>query len=447
MEDLVERLASLPPALIYLVAAGLLALETGSLIGLTVPAGATLLLVGFLAFEGRLDLGVALVAMITAAAAGDSLAFRAGRRYGPRLRASGLGRRVGEARWRRADELIARHGGRAMMIVRWVAFARTLAPRLAGGSGMPYRCFLPWNLAGVAGWTTTWILAGYAAGESYRRLSAALGQATGAVVVLLAAVAVVALIGRWLGRHHDPVRALAVRVATVPPLRRLRRRYGTALGTLSARVGDGWALVVLNLAAGLTLLFALGLALGWLVAATVAASGLSGLDTLVAQWLAARRTGGAAVAAGWIAGLAHGWPLIVAVAVVAWVRGRHHRPPRHDLMGLLGSAGAFVPLLMLVLVAASTQEPAVHHTLLTAGLGLLAWLVAGGRRWPVAVAIWTVTAAAGLTVVGARLYLGATTVSGTATGVLLGAMWAAVFMVAWATREAQKRRAEREVLV
>lgn len=446
MEGLVEGLAALPAGLIYLVAAGLLMLETASLAGLTVPAGAILLLVGFLAFEGRLHPGVALVAMITAAAAGDSLAFRAGRKYGPRLRASGLGRRVGARRWQRADELIARHGGRAMMIVRWVAFARTLAPRLAGSSGMPYRRFLPWNLAGVAGWTSTWVLAGYAAGESYRRLSAVLGQATGAVVVLLAAVVALALIGRWLGRHHDPARALAVRAGSLPPLRRLRRRYGTALGALSARIGDGWALVVLNLAAGLALLFALGLALGWLVAATVAASGLSGLDTLVAQWLAARRTDGVADAAALVAGLARGWPLIVAVAAVAWVRGRHHRPPRHDLMGLLGSLGAFVPLVMLALVAQSTQVPAVHHTLLTAGLGLLAWLVAGGRRWPVAVAIWTVTAVAGLTLIGARLYLGASTVSGTVTGVLLGAMWAAVFMVAWATRESQKRTAEREAL-
>ncbi|MFI5838330.1 DedA family protein [Catenuloplanes sp. NPDC051500] len=200
MEGLVDRLASLPPGLIYLVAAALLVLETGSLIGLTVPAEATLLLVGFLAFEGRLELGAALVAMITAAAAGDSLAFRAGRKYGPRLRASGLGRRVGEDRWRRADELIVRHGGAAMMLARWLAFVRTLAPRLAGSSGMRYRRFLPWNLAGVASWAGASILAGYAAGESYRRMSAVLGQATGVVLALIAAVVALTVIGRRLAR-------------------------------------------------------------------------------------------------------------------------------------------------------------------------------------------------------------------------------------------------------
>ncbi|GAB7047265.1 DedA family protein [Catenuloplanes indicus JCM 9534] len=196
MEGLVEQLTGLPSTLIYLVAAGLVLLETASLIGLTVPAEATLLLVGFLAFQGRLHLGVALVVMITAAATGDSLAFRSGRRYGPRLRASALGRRVGAARWARADALMTRYGARAMLPVRWVAFVRTLAPRLAGSSGVPYRRFLPWNLAGVASWVGVSIVAGYLAGESYRRMSVVLGGATGAVLVLIGIAVALVLIVR-----------------------------------------------------------------------------------------------------------------------------------------------------------------------------------------------------------------------------------------------------------
>ncbi|MDP9792068.1 membrane protein DedA with SNARE-associated domain [Catenuloplanes nepalensis] len=202
MEALVEQLASLPPTLIYLVAAGLVLLETASLIGLTVPAEATLLLVGFLASQGRLHLGAALVVMITAAGVGDSLAFRSGRRYGPRLRASALGRRVGAARWARADALMTRHGARAMLPVRWVAFVRTLAPRLAGSSGLPYRRFLPWNLAGVVSWVGASILAGHLAGESYRRMSAVLGGATGAVLAVAGIVVATLLTVRALRRRR-----------------------------------------------------------------------------------------------------------------------------------------------------------------------------------------------------------------------------------------------------
>ncbi|MDR7278059.1 membrane protein DedA with SNARE-associated domain [Catenuloplanes atrovinosus] len=203
MDGLVEPLAGLPATLVYLAAAGLVMVETASLIGLLLPAEATLLLVGFLAAQGRLHLGVALVSMITAAAVGDSLAFRAGRRYGPRLRATGPGRRVGAARWERADALMARYGGRAMLVARWVAFVRTLAPRLAGAGGLPYRRFLPWNLAGVAGWVGASVLAGYLAGESYRRMSAVLGGATGALLVLAVIAVALTPAGRALRRRRE----------------------------------------------------------------------------------------------------------------------------------------------------------------------------------------------------------------------------------------------------
>ena len=80
----------LPTLWIYLVAALIVAGETAVIFGLLVPGEATLLLVGFLTYNGTLRLGPALLAMIVAAVLGDGLAFRAGRRYGSRLRA-GLG--------------------------------------------------------------------------------------------------------------------------------------------------------------------------------------------------------------------------------------------------------------------------------------------------------------------------------------------------------------------
>ncbi|MEV4767612.1 DedA family protein, partial [Micromonospora chokoriensis] len=87
MHDLLTWVQSLPTLWIYLVAALIVAGETAVIFGLLVPGEATLLLVGFLTYNGTLRLGPALLAMIVAAVAGDGLAFRAGRRYGPRLRA------------------------------------------------------------------------------------------------------------------------------------------------------------------------------------------------------------------------------------------------------------------------------------------------------------------------------------------------------------------------
>ncbi|MFI6129237.1 DedA family protein [Micromonospora sp. NPDC051141] len=442
MPDLLNWLQELPPLLIYLVAAMIVAGETAVIVGLLVPGEATLLLVGFLAYAGTLRLAPALAVMVAAAVMGDTLAYRAGRRHGPRLRASGLGARIGPHRWRRAEELLDRLGGRGMMAARWVAFARTLAPRLAGGGGMPYRRFAPWNLAGVVSWVGASVLAGYLAGESYRRVSDLLGRATGAVLVLLLCLLGVVLAGRWLGRNPDPARALAARAAALPPLRWLRTRYGVVFLLLGMRVGPVGAWLV-NLAFGLALLFAAGLAVATLLAAVVRHSGLGVLDGLVGDWFAARRTPGVADAALAVVSVLRGWVLITAVALVAAVVARRHRPWRADLLGVVGTVGAAVPLVLLVGVVDLTG-PGVpdrvrdlfpgQNAVVTASFGTLAWLLSRGARWPVGVAVWTVASAGVVAVTGARLYLGWSTPSSTASSVLLGVAWTAVFVIAWSTR-------------
>ncbi|MET7809068.1 DedA family protein [Micromonospora chersina] len=443
MPDLLNWLQGLPPLLIYLVAATIVAGETAVIFGLLVPGEATLLLVGFLAYAGTLRIIPALLAMTAAAVIGDTLAFRAGRRYGPKLRASGLGARIGPHRWRRADSLLDRLGGRGVLAARWVAFARTLAPRLAGAAGLPYRRFAPWNAAGVASWVGASVLAGYAAGESYERVSRLLGRATGAVLVLLVCLVGVVLAGRWLGRNPDPVRALAARAAALPPLRWLRARYGVLFFLVAMRFGPAGTLLI-NLGAGLLLLFAAGLAVAAVLEAVVRHSGLGVLDGLIADWFAARRTPGVVDPALAAVSVLRGWVLIAAVALVAAVVAWRNRPWRADLLSVLGTVGAFVPLVVLVAVAGLTGRGGpdgvpdllpTQNAVVTASFGTLAWLLSRGARWPVAVAVWTGALAGVVTVTGARLYLGWSTASGTATSVLLGAAWVTVFVVAWATRD------------
>ncbi|KAB1908263.1 DedA family protein [Micromonospora sp. AMSO31t] len=443
MPDLLNWLQELPPLLIYLVAATIVAGETAVIFGLLVPGEATLLLVGFLAYAGTLRIIPALLAMTAAAVIGDTLAYRAGRRYGPKLRASGLGARIGPQRWRRADSLLDRLGGRGVLAARWVAFARTLAPRLAGAAGLPYRRFAPWNLAGVVSWVGASVLVGYAAGESYERVSRFLGRATGAVLVLLLCLIGVVLAGRWLGRNPDPARALAARAAALPPLRWVRARYGVLFFLLAMRFGPAGTLLI-NLAAGLLLLFAAGLAVAAVLEAVVRHSGLGVLDGLVADWFAARRTPGVADTALAAVSVLRGWVLIAAVALVAAAVAWRSRPWRADLLSVLGTVGAFVPLVVLVVVAGLTGPggpdgapdlPPTQNAVVTASFGTLAWLLSRGARWPVAVAVWTGALAGVVAVTGARLYLGWSTASGTATSVLLGAAWVTVFVVAWGTRD------------
>jgi undecaprenyl-diphosphatase len=446
VQAVLTLLQQLPPVLVYLTAALIVAGETAVILGLLVPGEGTLLLVGVLSYTGTLRLVPAMVIMITAAVLGDALAFRSGRRHGPRVRASRWGVRVGEARWGKADAMLSRLGGRGVFAARWVAFARTLVPRLAGSAGMPYRRFAPWNLAGVVTWVGGSVLVGYLAGTSYAKVSQYLNQATGAVLVLLVLIVVIVLVGRWLGRNPDPVRALLVRARALPPVRWLLSRYGALFSALSMQIGPAWALLI-NLGTALALLFAIGLALARLLGAVVSQSGLSLVDHVLAAWLTQQRTAGMVDVALGAIGVLRGPFLIIVVGLVAGVLGWRTRAWRGDLVSVVGSVGAFVPLVVLALVADVSQPderasaghpPATlfpsQIAVATASLCTLAWLLARRTRWPVAVAAWTGAAVGVVTVCGARLYVGWTSVSETVASVLLGGLWTAVFMVAWATR-------------
>lgn len=448
MYELLSRLGELPAVVIYILAAILVAGETAVIFGLVAPAEATLLLVGFLAYAGTLRLGPAIVVMIAAALLGDALAFRAGRRYGPRLRAGKWGQRVGDERWAKADSLLDRRGGRAIFIARWLAFVRTLMPRLAGAGGMPYRRFAPWNAAGVITWVGGSVVVGYLAGTSYETVSRYLGKATGAVLVLLLTIVVIVLVGRWLGRNPDPARALVARAAALPPARWLTQRYGVLFFLLSMHIGAGWALL-LNIGAGIALLFVVGLGLAWVMTTVVRTSGLSVVDDNIAAWFAERRTDHVVDLAVGTIGTLRGSFLIGAVGLAALVIGWRTRSRRRmDLVSVVGTVGAFVPLVVLAVVADITQPSDVapeavpvtglfptQNAVVTASLCTLAWLVARYSRWPAAVAAWTVATVAVVVVSGARLYVGWSTASETVTSVLLGVLWTMVFMVAWATRD------------
>jgi undecaprenyl-diphosphatase len=469
VDGVVGVLERLPPLVVLALAVLLVMGETGVLIGLFFPVEITLLFVGFLTYVGEVPFVPAFLLMIGAAVAGDALALRSGRKYGPRVRASRFGARIGKERWAKADRILHRLGGRSAFIARWVPFVRTLLPRLAGSAGMPYRRFVGWNVAGVVTAVGGSVVLGYLAGASYRRAAERFGSATTAVLLLLAAVVVIVLVGRWLGRHPYPVRALAGRAAALPPL----RWHGRWVRAASARVGGGWAFA-LDLAAGLAVLVALALGLSWLVRLIVDHSGLSGVDGAVARWFAGHRTEEAVAAAEVAATLLGGWVLIGAVAVAGLVRAVRDRVRRRlraepaslrrrlraepaslrrrlraepeslwhgDLIGLVGTVGAAVPLVILAAVAGLAATVAV------AGLGTLAWLLTRGARWPHAVAGWTLVAVAVVIVLNARLYLGWDTASEAATAVLLGGLWTAVYLVAWATRDRAAGRREPDSLL
>ncbi len=446
MDELITWLGNLPTVAVYVVAALLVFAETGLIVGLVLPGEVTLLFIGFLAYAGTLRAVPAIFVMTIAALVGDGVAYAEGRRAGPHLRASRLGRWVGDQRWDRTAALLERYGGRAVFISRFVAFARTLTPRLAAMSGLPYRRFLPWDVLGVTAQVAGSVAVGYLVGTSYARVAELFGRATGALFLLFLVIVALVVFGRYIGRHPDPVTAFGDRVGTWGPLRLFDRGYDALFRWLTDRVGVGGAVAV-NVMLGVGVLLGFGVGLTWAIDSLVSTSGVPLMDPLAADWIATQRTPAMIDAAQTGLSLLRGSYLVVLTGVVGIVLNSRPARWRADLLGVLGTVGAFLPLLILA-VAVDWVRPSSageageaglfpnQVTLVTASVAMLAWLLSRQRLpWGGAVAVWTVATVIVVLVSAARLYVGWNWPSEILASILLGALWVVVFATAWRTRD------------
>lgn len=157
-----EQIGNAVGVWLYVIAGALCFAEAAILVGMVLPGETALLVAGVFCQRGVLSLPIMIVVALACAIAGDSVGYAFGRRFGPGLRRSRLGRFVGEPRWAMVDGFLERHGGKAVFIGRLTALFRALVPSMAGMSRMHYRTFLVWNVAGALIWAPGCVLLGYA---------------------------------------------------------------------------------------------------------------------------------------------------------------------------------------------------------------------------------------------------------------------------------------------
>jgi membrane-associated protein len=172
----------------YALVGGLAFLETGAFVGLIAPGETAVVLGGVVAAEGGVDLGVMLAITWTAAALGDLASFALGRRLGRRFLVA-RGPRIGvtPARLERVETFFDRHGGKAILIGRFIGIVRAVAPFTAGASRLPLRSFLPWSLAGTFVWASAFTLLGYAFSDSFAAAAGTLTHIALGAAALVAA--------------------------------------------------------------------------------------------------------------------------------------------------------------------------------------------------------------------------------------------------------------------
>jgi len=107
LDAILTWVEDIPPVLRILVTGLAVLLETSILVGLIVP-GDTIVLFSSTGVTTLAQYLFTILAVVLGALAGESIGFSLGRLFGPRLRASWLGRQVGEKRWAKADRFVQR---------------------------------------------------------------------------------------------------------------------------------------------------------------------------------------------------------------------------------------------------------------------------------------------------------------------------------------------------
>ena len=136
--------------------------ETGFVVTPFLPGDSLLFVAGALAATGNLDVRVLTVSLVVAAVAGNQVNFTVGRWLGPRVLASPTGVRVLKPEYvARTQAFFERHGGKTLVLARFVPVVRTYAPFIAGVGRMPVARFSLYNLVGAAAWICSLVWAGY----------------------------------------------------------------------------------------------------------------------------------------------------------------------------------------------------------------------------------------------------------------------------------------------
>ena len=170
LEEILTRLGARLGAWTYLLVGVLAYLETAAFVGLVAPGEVAVIFGGFVAGQGRID-PIALFFLVWfCAAAGDSTGYLLGRRLG-RGWALEHGPKIGvtEPRFEAVERFFNRHGGKTIIIGRFIGFVRAIAPFIAGASRLPYMRFVGASIVGAGAWSATFVLLGYISGRSLHR--------------------------------------------------------------------------------------------------------------------------------------------------------------------------------------------------------------------------------------------------------------------------------------
>lgn len=165
-------------------------IESGLLVGFFLPGDSLLFTAGFLASQGIFNIWALVAGCFIGAVAGDSVGYFIGHRFGRKLYAKETSRFFRKDHLIKAEDFYKKHGGKAIILARFMPIIRTFAPVVAGIGSMHYRTFLVYNLVGAFLWAVCVTLTGYYLGSAIPNVDKYLLPIIGLIVLVSIAPAI-----------------------------------------------------------------------------------------------------------------------------------------------------------------------------------------------------------------------------------------------------------------
>ncbi len=197
--DIAETLGAWTYALVGVMAF----LETGAFVGLVAPGETVVIAGGVIAGQGEIEL-IPLIGLVwVCAVLGDTTSFYIGHRLGRNfLEVHGPKVKISHERLEQVEGYFDRHGGKTILIGRFIGLVRALAPFIAGASGLAYRRFLPYSVVGTGLWSTVFCVLGYIFWRSFDKVAHVAGQAIFGFGITVAVIVGVVVAYRRRGDIH-----------------------------------------------------------------------------------------------------------------------------------------------------------------------------------------------------------------------------------------------------
>lgn len=194
INNILAAVASVDPVTRTMLASLFILLETSFLVGLVIP-GDTVVLISSTAITNLQEYIFMVVMVIVGSLTGETIGFFVGKYFGPKIRTSWLGRKLGPHRWEQAENYIDRRGGIAVFLSRFLPILHSLIPLTVGMTKMKYRTFIAWTSAACVIWTFVYVTLAAVLKDQYEAFAAKYDWAgflfLGIVVVFVIAVSLI----------------------------------------------------------------------------------------------------------------------------------------------------------------------------------------------------------------------------------------------------------------